>query len=103
MPLRNRPIMKVTSIPNFSPVVVAQSELGASPQQAAVPAAAEKEVHWHRLRDLLHMAQGFLVKLVDRGAFDHASLSRQISVVFTPAGPLVYRPRERRACGPSAE
>jgi hypothetical protein len=83
--------MKATSISNFSPVVVVQSELGASAQQAAVPAAAEKEVHQHRLRDLLHVTRGFLIGLVDRAAFDHASLSRQISVVFTSAGPLVYR------------
>jgi hypothetical protein len=33
----------------------------------------------------------FLSGLVDRSAFQHISLNREVSVVFTSTGPMIYR------------
>ena len=41
--------------------------------------------------NLFRTIRGFLSDCLDRSAFQHVSLGREVSIVFTASGPLIYR------------
>ena len=90
--------MKATAISNLASIVAEGAEFNNRLSETvalAVPAAEEN--HGNRLKGgLWSGARTFLFNLFDRSAFEHVSSGREVSVVFTPSGPLVYTVQERQ-------
>jgi hypothetical protein len=94
--------MKVATRPkgNMNPIPDPASIAPSAPDSAAVllaPSAisviTEEESRTHRNWSSFSVAvRAFVSSLVDDSAFQDVSLGREISIIFTSNGPLVYRP-----------
>jgi hypothetical protein len=85
--------MKVTAFSNSASVLAGQSQLDDRSSVAGAPAVrASQEIHRNRFKSgFLGAARTLLFNLSDRSAFDQVSADHEVSVVFTPMGPIVYR------------
>jgi len=83
----------MNSIPNPSSIAPSAPDSGAVPlPPLAVSGIPTEESRSHRNRSSFCVAvRAFLSGLIDISAFQDVSLGREISVVFTSNGPLVYR------------
>ena len=91
--------MKATAISNLASIVAEGTEFNNRlPESVALAFPAAQENHGNRLKSgaFRSGARTFLFNLFDRSAFDHVSSGREVSVVFTPSGPLVYTVQERQ-------
>src|ERR1700758_1223565 len=85
--------MKTTSIIPAVPICTPEFKSAAlPPDSAATSIILDKE---HRLsrkaRNSFRVVRAFLSGLADRSVFQDVSLGREVSVVFTSNGPLIYR------------
>jgi hypothetical protein len=86
-------LMKTTSIPPPAPIFKSTSASGAVPLGLPVISIVSDE-EGRRSRDarsFFSAIQAFLSGLVDGCAFQDLSLGREVSIIFTSNGPLIYR------------
>jgi hypothetical protein len=86
--------MKTTAIPSPAPIGTPVSRSDAAPLSRAAAAANldEGNLPSRSTYRFFRAVRLFLSRLVDSSAFHQVSLGREISIVFTVNGPLVYRP-----------
>jgi hypothetical protein len=101
--------MKTTSIPPPASIFVSPSRSVAVPPRPLVTSiTSEKEACPSRnTRSFFREIRAFLSGSVDDLAFQDISLHRQVSIIYTPNGPLIYRWEQnsgerREAAGPLA-
>ena len=97
-PVGGNRTMKATAISNLASIVAEGAEFNNRlSETVALAAPAARENHRNRLKSgLWSEARTFLFNLFDSSMFEQVSSGREVSVVFTPSGPLVYRVRERQ-------
>jgi hypothetical protein len=80
-------------ISNLASVLTGRSQFDdRSPEARALSVPASEEIHRNRFNsEFLSATRTPFLTLFDRSAFDHISSGHEVSVVFTPTGPLVYR------------
>jgi hypothetical protein len=83
----------MNSIPNPASIAPSASDSGAVPlPPLAVSGIPAEESRSHRNWFSFFVAvRAFVSGLIDDSAYQHVSLGREIFVVFTSNGPLVYR------------
>ena len=90
--------MKATAFSNLASVLAGRSQFDdRSPGAGALPVPASQGIHQNRFKSgFLSAAKTLLFNLPDHSAFDQVSSGHEVSVVFTPMGPIVYRVWERQ-------
>jgi hypothetical protein len=88
--------MKVTAFSNLASVVAERSQFDdLSPDAGGLAVPASEAIRRNCFKSgFLGAARTLIFNLSDRSAFDHVSSDHEVSVVFTPMGPVVYRVRE---------
>jgi len=88
--------MKATAFSNLASAVVERSQFDDhSPDAGALPVPASEAIQRNRCKcGFFGTARTLLFSLFDRSAFNQVSSEHEVSVVFTPMGPIVYRVRE---------
>jgi hypothetical protein len=83
----------MNSIPDPASIAPSAADSGAVLlPPSAISVIAEEESRTHRNRSSFFVAIRTLAsRLVDDSAYRDVSLGREISVIFTSSGPLVYR------------
>jgi hypothetical protein len=94
MKVTSRPKGNMNSIPDPASIAPSAPDSGAVLlPQSAVAAIPNKETDRSPYWSSFFVAvRSFVSGLVDDSAYQHVSLGREISVIFTSNGPLVYRP-----------
>jgi hypothetical protein len=69
--------------PDSGPVLLHHSAVSAIPDEKTY-----RSPYWS---SFFVAVRSFVSGLVDDSAYQHVSLDREVSVIFTPNGPLVYR------------
>jgi hypothetical protein len=89
-------IMKATAFSNLASAVVERSLFDEnSPDAGALPVPASEAIQRNRFKSgFFGAARTLLFNLFDRSVFNQVSSDHEVSVVFTPMGPIVYRVRE---------
>jgi hypothetical protein len=93
MKVATRPKGNMNSIPEPASIASSAPDSGVVLlPHSAVSAIPDKETDRSPYWSSFFVAvRSFVSGLVDDSAYQHVSLGREISVIFTPNGPLVYR------------
>ena len=85
--------MKTTSIPPPASIIVSPSRSVAVPPRPPVTSIISEKggCPSGNTRSFFRAVRAFLSGSVDDLAFQDVSLHRQVSIIYTPNGPLIYR------------
>ena len=86
-------VMKAVSIPPPTPICLSAFRSDTILPYRAAPSIILDEGYRpsRSAHSFLHVVRAFLSGLIDSSAFHNDSLGREVSVLFTSNGPLIYR------------
>jgi hypothetical protein len=85
--------MKPISVLPPAPVCTSASRSDTIPPRRAAPSVILDEGYGlsRSAQSFFRTARSLLFGLIDSSAFHNDSLGREVSIIFTPNGPLIYR------------
>jgi hypothetical protein len=83
--------MKITAIPPPASIFVSPSRSVAVPPRPLATSIISGGCPSGNTRSFFRAVRAFLSGSVDDLAFQDVSLHRQVSIIYTPNGPLIYR------------